>query len=352
MRDEINRLCEQVRKACADNKPLRIVGGDSKHFMGRRATGGILFLSGHSGVLDYEPTELVITARSGTKLSELESVLAEHDQTLGCEPPMFDTQATIGGTLACNQSGPARPWLGSIRDHVLGIRLINGRSEHLRFGGTVIKNVAGYDVTRLQAGAMGTLGVITEVSLRVFPRPETVATVVRDCSCQEAIASMKHWSSRGGALSGACWVDDRLFFRFSGCGPAVRSHVKNFNADLFEGSGQFWAALKEQQHAFFDGDMPLWRFSLESGANHFRPGGQWLIDWGGAQRWLRGDYEFGEMESLAQNAHGQVSLFRGGNRDGEVFHSKNEMQKLIHKRIKTAFDPQGIFNPGRLYGWM
>jgi len=235
---------------------------------------------------------------------------------------------------------------------VLGVRLINGRAEQLRFGGSVIKNVAGYDVSRLQAGAMGTLGVITEISLRVFPRPEQMATVVMECDAPEGITAMNYWSSQGGSLNGACWVDNRLYLRFSGCEPAVQSHIRNSGGRVLEDSESFWTALRELQQAFFEGVEPLWRFSLASSAGHFLQDGRWLIDWGGGQRWLRGDYEFGALEFLAEKARGQLSLYRGGDRKAEVFHSKNAIQKQIHKRIKSAFDPQGIFNPGRLYSWM
>ena len=352
MPDDSKNLLEQVKDACTHNSPLRIAGNDSKRFMGRRTTGKLLTVSGHSGIVSYEPTELVITVRSGTKIVDVDAALAEHMQFLGSDPPAFNRDATIGGTLACNQSGPARPWFGSIRDHVLGVRLINGRGEHLRYGGRVLKNVAGYDVSRLQAGAMGTLGIITEISLRVFPRPEYTATGVSELDCRAAIEMMNNRTSKGGPLCGAAWVDNRLYLRYSGCEPAVRSHTREIGGHLLEDCNGFWTALREQRQPFFAGDEPLWRFSVESGADHFDEDGKWLIDWGGAQRWLRGDYEFKELETMADRIHGQVSLYRGGDRDGEVFHSRSKTEMQVHKRIKSAFDPQGIFNPGRLYSWM
>jgi glycolate oxidase FAD binding subunit len=216
----------------------------------------------------------------------------------------------------------------------------------------VIKNVAGYDVSRLQAGAMGTLGIITEVSLRVFPRPERAITVAREVGYREAIEDMNQWLSRSGTLSGACWTDQRLYLRFSGCGLAVQSQAREAGGDILDQDESFWTGLREQKLPFFAGDKPLWRFSLASGTAFFLPDEQWLIDWGGSQRWLRGNFELADLESRSESSRGQVGLYRGGDRQAEVFHSKNSVQVKIHKNIKQAFDPQGIFNPGRLYSWM
>jgi len=343
------QLIDQVREAASLESPLRIVGNDSKAFMGRPAKGRAVTVSPHSGIVEYEPTELVITARAGTSIAELKTELAVYSQCLGCDPPTFGN-ATVGGTLACNQSGPARPWMGSIRDHVLGVRLINGKGEHLRFGGRVMKNVAGYDVSRLQAGAMGCLGILTEVTLRVYPQPEHEETVVMDMTADESIGVMNRESLRGGPLSGACWADGHLYLRFSGCATAVRSRSQALDGDLLEAGHGFWSSLREQGHDFFAGDSPLWRLSVKAGAEH--EAGHGLIDWGGAQRWLRGEYELAAMESLAERLGGQATLYRGGNRASEVFHSRTDAQKRVHLALKQAFDPHGIFNPGRLYGWL
>jgi glycolate oxidase FAD binding subunit len=355
MADRSKELVERVGQAIAGNTPLRIVGNDSKAFMGRRAIGERVSTEGHAGLIEYEPTELVIAARSGTTLAELNEVLQANGQCLGCEPPYFGNAtfggATIGGTLACNQSGPARPWLGSIRDHVLGIRLVNGRGEHLRFGGRVMKNVAGYDVSRLQAGAMGTLGLITEVTLRVFPRPERRATAVLEMDAAEAVRIMNEESREGGSLSGACWVDGRLYLRYSGLNVAVEDRLRRRGGEALEGDGMFWRNVREQQLDFFSGDDPLWRIVGRSAAAHVGDG-QWLLDWGGAQRWLRGSREWHELQGMAEGLGGQLSLYRGGHRDGEVLHPRTPAQQRLHQALKQAFDPQGIFNPGRLYSWM
>jgi len=348
--DRTKELVERVQDAMRREAPLCIVGSDSKAFMGRRAVGEILCTAGHAGLVEYEPTELVVAARSGTPLAELKELLASNGQWLGCEPPEFGG-ATVGGTLACNQSGPARPWLGSIRDHVLGIRLVNGRGEHLHFGGRVMKNVAGYDVTRLQAGAMGTLGLITEVTLRVLPRPECRATTVLDVDAAEAIRVMSEESREGGPLSGACWVDGRLYLRYSGLDVAVTERLQRRGGEKLQADATFWNDLREQRLDFFSGDEPLWRIAGRSAAGHGWPG-PWLIDWGGAQRWLRGQRDWADVTRLAESMGGQLSLYRGGDRSGEVVHPRTAAQQRLHLALKQAFDPQGIFNPGRLYSWM
>ena len=203
-------LQEQVRAAAAERRPLCIVGGNSKRHLGRETEGEPVEMGTYSGVVDYQPAELVVTARAGTTISELQAVLAERHQVLACEPPAFGGKATVGGTLACNLSGPSRPWLGSIRDHVLGVRLINGRGEHLRFGGAVMKNVAGYDVSRLMAGAMGTLGILTEITLKVMPLPEATLTVRRTIAASDAIRAMNELCRSPLPLTGACWHDGDL----------------------------------------------------------------------------------------------------------------------------------------------
>jgi glycolate oxidase FAD binding subunit len=350
MADRAEELLGRVRQAAAAASPLRIVGHDTKAFMGRRAAGAAVSTAGHTGLIEYEPTELVVAARSGTPLAELQDMLQQNGQWLGCEPPDFGG-ATLGGTLACNQSGPARPWLGSIRDHVLGVRLVNGRGEHLRFGGRVMKNVAGYDVSRLQAGAMGTLGLITEVTLRVFPLPEYRATAVLAVDAGAALEIMSDESRKGGPLDGACWVDGRLYLRYSGFEAAVTERLRQRGGETLQQDSAFWAGLREQQQDFFAGDAPLWRISCRSAAAQAGEG-EWLLDWGGAQRWLRGAGEWPRLQSLAEGMDGQLSLFRGGDRAGEVLHPRTPAQRRLHLALKQTFDPQGIFNPGRLFSWM
>lgn len=356
MSDLSQQLQEQVLNARLEQQPLKIVGGGSKAFMGRASTGSILNMAGHSGIVDYQPVELVLTARAGTSLIEIEAVLAEHNQVLAFEPPCFSNAATLGGTLACNQSGPGRPWTGSIRDHVLGTRVINGLGEHLRFGGQVMKNVAGYDVSRLQAGAMGTLGIITEISLKVLPKPAASRTLVWEMEAKEAIHFMNNLASRPKPLSAACWLAGYVYVRLSGAHSAVDATVSAFQKEWqvteLEEPENFWQQLNFQQLAFFSTGAPLWRFSVNSAANIDELDAHCLIDWGGAQRWYAASADKQQMQVSAAQAGGQVSLFSGGNRQLEVMHEPPLALKIIQQRVKKAFDPDAILNPGRLYSWM
>lgn len=352
MADLTSSLQEQVQQARANGTPLRIVGGNSKAFMGRASGGDPLDLSGHSGIVSYHPVELVLTARAGTPVAEVQATLAERGQMLACEPPLFDGRATLGGTLACHLSGPCRPWSGSIRDQLLGIRLINGRGEHLHFGGQVMKNVAGYDVSRLQAGAMGTLGVITELSLKVMPMPDRTLTLVRELDAGAALTDMNRLASQPRPLTAACWLDNRLYLRLSGAVSAVEGTARLWPGEVLEDGDTFWRELREQRLAFFAGAAPLWRFSVRSTAAHVLPEAPWLLDWGGSQRWLRGEFDQAELEALAEAAGGQVALYRGGDRSGEVLHRLPAPMQALQRRLKAALDPDGLFNPGRLYGWL
>lgn len=352
MTDITHALIARVKQASHDGTALQIIGGGSKQFMGRESIGDPISLSEHRGIISYEPIELVLTARAGTPLHEIKDALAEQNQCLAFEPPTFNGQATLGGTLACHLSGPARPWSGSIRDHVLGVRLINGRSEALRFGGQVMKNVAGYDVSRMQAGAMGTLGIITEVSLKVMPKPAATVTIKQEMDAATAIENMNRLSGQSKPLTGACWFNNHLYLRLAGARSAVDSTVSQWQGAALDDSDAFWSTLREQQLDYFLDATSLWRFSVKSSATHMLPDEDWLIDWGGAQRWLRGDFATGKLEALAEAAGGQVSLYRGGDRSQEVFHTQPEALQKIHQRLKHAFDPNGVFNPNRLYSWM
>lgn len=349
--DRTEELIDAVRRARERQRPLAIAGNGTKQFLGRQTNGQPLGVADHTGIVDYEPTELVVTARAGTTLAEIDAVLGEQQQTLGSDPPTFGGRATIGGTLAANLSGPARPWSGSLRDHVLGVRLINGRGEHLRFGGSVMKNVAGYDVSRLMAGSYGVLGVMTEVTVRVHPRAERSATRTLELGMGEALATMTRFGSVHSPLRGLAWEGRLLHVRFAGSAAAVDAAVRELGGEVADDE-RFWTSLREQTHRFFSGDAPLWRFSVPPAAEPALPDAEWLFDWGGAQRWLRGDYEFARLEAIAHEMGGHVSLFRGGDRTGDVQHARDAVQQRIHRALKASFDPAGILNPGRLYSWL
>ena len=352
MTDMTQSLIDQVNQAREERQPLKIVGGDSKAFIGRTCQGEPIHIGGHRGIVSYEPEELVLTARAGTPLADIEATLAEHNQTLAFEPPHYDGKATLGGTLACNLSGPSRPWCGSVRDMVLGLRLINGRGEHLRFGGQVMKNVAGYDVSRMQAGALGTLGVITEVSLKVLPRPATTTTLVQEMPASDAILQMNRYAGQPKPLTGAFWWDGKLYLRLSGAESAVNATAHQWGGERLEAPESLWRALNDHRLSFFGHDAPLWRFSVNPTAPHRQADKPWLIDWGGAQRWLCGDLDRAQLEEQARAAGGQVTLFRGGDRRGEVHPTLATGLQQLHLRLKEAMDPNRIFNVGRLYSWM
>lgn len=361
-RDISGQLAETVRGAAAHNTALAIVGGGTKAFYGHETDGRTLDISGHRGILSYEPTELVVTARVGTPLAEIEAALAEQNQMLGFEPPHFsvaasegsrpsprESGATLGGTIACGLSGPRRPWAGSARDFVLGTKILNGQGDILRFGGQVIKNVAGFDVSRLMAGALGTLGVLLEISLKVIPRPEQELTLAFEMPAGPAIEAMNAWSARPLPLSAACHLGDTLYIRMSGAGAALRAARARLGGASVEAAETLWQELREHRRPFFDGDVPLWRLSVPPAAPPLNLPGKWLTDWGGAQRWLKSDAPAAEIRQAATTAGGHALLFRGGDRASGVFQPLPPALRALHRRLKQAFDPQRILNPGRLY---
>lgn len=351
--DYSDDIVARVLDTRADGGSLYIRAGDSKReLVGRRSEAPCLDVSHHRGIVDYQSAELVITARAATPLVEIAQVLEEQGQVMPFDPPLFNGAATLGGTLACNLSGPARPWNGSVRDAVLGLQLVNGKGEKLNFGGRVMKNVAGYDVARLQAGALGTLGVLTEISLKVLPRHEHSLTLAYEMNAAEAVQLMNRRAGETRPLSGACWVEGRLYLRLSGAESAVEH-----TSDLWGGERQadaetFWQDLREMTLPFFEGDGPLWRLSLKSTATTGAGDESGLIDWCGAQRWLSGEQDASALQAVARANGGHASLFRGGDRDEEVRQQPDPVAQRLQQGLKQAFDPDGVLNPGRLYSWM
>jgi glycolate oxidase FAD binding subunit len=325
-------------------------GSGSKSFLGRATAGDALDVSTHAGIVNYQPTELVLTARCGTTLEEIEAALAEHGQMLPFEPPRFGPGATIGGTIACGLSGPARPYLGAARDLVLGTRVLTGRGEVLRFGGEVMKNVAGYDVSRLMTGALGTLGVLLEVSMKVLPLPAARRTLVQERTPAEAIELMNRWAGRPLPVTATCHDGERLYVRLSGAEMGVTQAAKDIGGEPLAKDQDFWRdKIREQGHGFFAGASPLWRLSVPQATPPMELPGKQLLEWGGAQRWLRTDADAETVRRAAQRAGGHATLFRGGDRGGEVFQPLPPALAALHRNLKRAFDPQGLLNPGRLY---
>ena len=347
--DLTGSLCERVRAAAGDVTPLAITGGGTKDFLGRMTQAEPLDVSGHRGIVTYEPTELVLSARGGTPLSEVNAALSGQGQMLAFEPPGFGEAATIGGTIATGLSGPARPYAGAARDFVLGTRVLNGKGEALRFGGEVMKNVAGYDVSRLMTGAYGTLGVLLDVSLKVLPRPAAVRTLAFDMTAAEAVRRCNAWAAKPFPVTGACHEGERLRVRLAGTEGGVAAAADTLGGDIVD-DDDFWTALREQTLPFFTrAGAPLWRMSVPPGAELTSPAGGTLIDWGGALHWVRTDAPAAEIRAAAERAGGHAVLFRGGNRTGDVFHPLAPAVRKLHERIKAAFDPTGIFNSGRMY---
>lgn len=352
MEREIEQLAGRVRQAAEKGERLRIRGGGTKDFYGQALEGEVLDTTALSGVVGYEPTELVVTARAGTPLAALEAVLAEQGQMLAFEPPRFGPLATLGGCVACGLSGPRRASAGAVRDFVLGVKVLDGRGEVLSFGGQVMKNVAGYDVSRLMCGALGTLGVILEVSLKVLPLPVAEETLRFAMDQAESLRWLNEWGGKPLPLSGSAWQDGALSLRLSGAAAAVQAARGWLGGEvLAPGLAQdFWAGLREHTAAFFSGPQPLWRLSVPSVAPPLALPGRQLMEWGGALRWLRSDAPAELIRAAAREAGGHATLFRGGDRNAvAVFTPLDPVQWKIHRNLKQAFDPRGILNPGRLY---
>jgi len=349
----MQHIIDSFKDRVRQGRPLRIRGGGTKDWYGQRLDGDVLDTREYTGIVDYEPTELVITARCGTPLAEIEAALAQRGQMLAFEPPHFGAGATLGGAIAAGLSGPRRATSGAVRDFVLGCKLLDGKGDVLSFGGQVMKNVAGYDVSRLLAGSLGTLGLLLDVSVKVLPRASREATLVFDGVAEiDAIRRLNEWAGRPLPISASCWHDGMLMVRLSGANAAVDAAIRSLGGDVMPDCAGFWAGVREQHHAFFDGDMPLWRLAVPSTVGAIVLGSPQLIEWGGAQRWLRapGDAATADrIRATVRAAGGHATLFRGGDKSIGVFQPLAPPIARIHERLKAGFDPAGIFNPGRMY---
>ena len=349
----LDAVIGKVRQAAARARPLRIRGGGSKDFYGQRLHGELLDVRPIAGVVDYEPSELVVTVRAGTRLRELQALLAERGQCLPSEPPQFGVGSTIGGAVAAGLSGPARASVGSLRDYVLGVQIINGRGELLTFGGQVMKNVAGYDVSRLMAGSLGTLGVIVQVSLKVLPVPPAECTLLFELSETSARQQLNRWGGQPLPLNASCWADGHLAVRLRGAQAAVAAAARSMGGQALapERAERQWPALRDQALPFFrlaPGEA-LWRASVPDTATPLNLGPT-LVEWHGAQRWIKATpADATHVREAAARAGGHATLFRGGDGSVPVFTPLAPALAQIHARLKHEFDPAGIFGPGRLY---
>lgn len=373
MNTALKHLIDQIQAAAAQHAPLRIRGGGSKDFYGETLQGALLDTTPYHGIVSYEPSELVVTVRAGTPLAELETALAEQGQCLAFEPPRFgNLSGTCGGMVAAGLSGPSRASVGGVRDYVLGVQLVNGRGEHLTFGGQVMKNVAGYDVSRLMVGAMGTLGLLTEISLKVLPVAPAEATLVFELDQASALAQLHRWGAQPLPLNASCWVRDDttpnspelLFVRLRGAVAAVESACTKMLADV-PGSRMDhaqaepdWSACRDLKLPFFTAPatepLALWRLSVPQTAPVLNLPWPQLVEWHGGQRWLRAPASaLATLRQAVTAVGGSASVFIGPT--GNAIGTKNRFSPLtpaveqIHRRLKAEFDPAGIFNPGRMY---
>ncbi|TFW02019.1 glycolate oxidase subunit GlcE, partial [Oxalobacteraceae bacterium OM1] len=300
----------------------------------------------------YEPTELVITARAGTPLAEIEAALAANNQMLAFEPPHYGPDSTIGGVVAAGLSGPRRQSAGAVRDFVLGVVLMDGKGEVHHFGGQVMKNVAGYDVSRLLAGSLGTLGLTLEVSLKVLPKPMRETTLRFEMRKTESLEKLNTWGGQPLPISASAWHGGVLIVRLSGAEAAVQSAIQKMGGEEDANAAEFWRELRDQDNPYFavdgSGDA-LWRLSVPSTLPPLTLEGDQLIEWGGAQRWLRTQLDATTLRDAAQRVGGHATLLRGGDKSAGVFHPLAAPVAKIHRNLKNAFDPAGVFNPGRMY---
>ncbi|MDP1741037.1 MAG: glycolate oxidase subunit GlcE [Polaromonas sp.] len=362
MDSALQLIIDQVRAAAASRTALQIRGGGSKDFYGEPAVGELLDTAALTGVTSYEPTELVVTVRAGTKLAELEELLAERGQCLPFEPPRFGPGTTAGGMVAAGLSGPARASVGAVRDHVLGLTLLNGKAELLTFGGQVMKNVAGYDVSRLMTGAMGTLGLLTEISLKVLPVAPAEATLKFGMSQAEALAQLNIWGGQPLPLNASCWVDDAgtatLYLRLRGAVAAVEAACKTLGGERQDNAATApdWTLCRDQQLPWFAerGERDLWRLSVPQTAPVLDLPEPPLVEWHGGLRWVRATSDDAPRLRAAASAVGGIAtLFIAGGtnqqRAGGRFDALKPPLNRIHRQLKKEFDPAGIFNRGRLY---
>lgn len=354
-RPTLAALQETIRASAAARSPLVIRGGDTRHFYGEAITGAVLDVTPHAGIVAYEPTELVITALCGTPLVEIEATMRDNGQMLAFEPPRFGAGSTLGGAIASGLSGPRRPYTGAARDLVLGVNVLDGTGEELVFGGNVMKNVAGFDVSRLMTGALGTLGVITQVSLKCLPLPKAEATLTFALDIEDALRKVGAWSGEPLPLSATCYHDGTLSLRLSGATPAVEAAMRKLGGTARSDAAAFWTSVRDQTHGFFAEALvtggALWRLAVKANAPLPPFAGAQLIEWGGALRWLRtdGSEDQAGIRAWAAAQGGHATLYREATKSTGVFAPLPPVLRGLHERLKATFDPQRILNPGRMY---
>ena len=350
MNEVISSLSARIKDALANKTPLAIHGGNTKAFYGGAIEGVPLDVRAYTGIIEYEPKELVLTVRAGTTLAEIESAMESKSQMLPFEPPHYSAGSTIGGIVACGLSGPRRPYTGAVRDFVLGARILSGRGDDLRFGGRVIKNVAGYDVSRLMTGALGTLGVLLDLSFKVLPKPTENLTLRYELDEAAAIRQFNEWAGKPLPISATSWHEGIAMLRLSGASAGVKAARQKLGGDVVanECASVFWRTLRDHEDAFFQSAEPLWRLSVPSTTLPLQLAMPQWIEWGGGLRWVRGAADAAMLRARIAAAGGHVTLFRNGDKSAGVFNPLQPALAKIHRDLKAAFDPENILNRGRM----
>ena len=339
----------QIKAAAAKGAKLAVRGSGSKMFCSPAAAGDVIDTREHAGIVEYEPNELVIVVRCGTRIADVEKTMQDAGQMLAFEPPHFGDAATIGGMVASGLSGPRRPYAGASRDFVLGCKMLDGKGDHLSFGGKVMKNVAGFDVSRLLTGSQGTLGVITEAAFKCLPLPKAQQTRVFELDANTAIERMNRWYAGANPITASTWVGGKLCVRLAGAEPAVKAATLNLGGELLANDADWWRDWREQKHAFFSGELPLIRVACKSTApwgDLANDAQMQAIDWGGAQRWLRcPSIALPAIREWARAEGGHASVFRGAAFASERTEMLSPALVDIHAKIKASFDPYHVFPP-------
>lgn len=349
METNAEQLVEQVNEAASHETPLRIMAGNSKAFYGNNTQGEPLNIGGYRGIISYEPTELYITVRAGTPLIEVEQTLAESGQMLAFDPPRENEATTIGGVIACGLSGPRRPYAGAARDFILGITCINGRGQLLRFGGQVMKNVAGYDLSRLLTGSFGTLGVILDITLKVMPMPRNELTCTQNMSLEQARQNLATIAMQPYPVSATAFDGEKLYVRLSGKKDLLDETVRTLKMNVDVDGDAWWRKLRDHQLPLFEMASHCWRLSLPVTAQPQFNDEDFILDWGGAQYWLASKHADAELFQRAAELGGNATLFKTIDQQQQRFQPLSETLLRLHQGLKDAFDPQRILNPGRMY---
>ena len=348
--DRIQQLCNVVKHAHDTKQPLNIQAGNSKAFYGNHVDGQIIKTSDLDGIIEYQPSELYITAYASTSLQTIEDTLDEHNQILSFEPPHYSNSATIGGAIASGFSGPRRPYGDAIRDCILGTNIINGKGEYLSFGGKVMKNVAGYDVSRLMCGAFGTLGIITQASIKVQPKPKHECTLLFEFSEEQALNKIHSWLSELIPVTASYYENNHLWIRLSGLEKTLNNIHKQIGGEEISSNKEFWQSIKNHQTDFFHSNTPLWRCIIPHNSP-FTINGDSSFEWNGSLRWIKSTETADTIFSACQKYRGHASLFRSSSKPTDCLAPMNPQLQTIHQKLKHAFDPEKILNPGRMYSW-